>query len=72
MTHEPITCHPEDDGLQVLESMAKHQVSHGPVVANNGSLLGMIAQADIATRIAETEHTPQVMAGILHSVVRDE
>jgi len=72
MTHEPVTCHAEDEVQQVLDIMTEHQVRRVPVVDNNGSLVGIIAQADIATRIAEPEKTAQVVEEISQSPMRSE
>ena len=61
MTRNPITCHPEDDLQQALEAMERRQVRRVPVVANGGTLVGIIAQADIATRGDEPEMTAEVV-----------
>jgi CBS domain-containing protein len=70
MTHEPLTCYAEDDVQRVLEIMAEHQVRRVPVVDNNGRLIGIIAQADIATRLPEPEKTAQVVEEISQSTIR--
>jgi CBS domain-containing protein len=64
MTYEPITCRMDDDVQRVLELMAEHQVRRVPVVDADGCLIGIIAQADIATRIAEPARTAQVVEEI--------
>ena len=72
MTPEPVTCQAEDDIQRVLEIMTEHQVRRVPIVDHNGHLIGIIAQADIATRIAEPEKTAQVVEEISQSPIHSE
>jgi CBS domain-containing protein len=51
MTRHPVTCRPDDDMRRALDLMAQHQVRRIPVVGDDRRLLGIIAQADIATRM---------------------
>jgi CBS domain-containing protein len=44
---DPVTAEPEQDLAEVLEAMARHQVRRVPVV-DDGRLVGILAQADIA------------------------
>src|SRR5262245_21912562 len=67
MTPEPVSCHMEDNAQRALMIMAEHQVRRVPVIDDNGCLVGIIAQADIATRIAEPEKTAQVVEEISRS-----
>jgi CBS domain-containing protein len=48
MTSEPISAAPEDEVEIVREVMIAQQVRRVPVVDENGSLVGIVAQADIA------------------------
>ncbi|HEV8718303.1 MAG TPA: CBS domain-containing protein [Candidatus Binatia bacterium] len=64
MTAEPVTCHAQDNVQQALQLMAEHQVRRVPVIDDDGCLIGIIAQADIATRMAEPEKTAQVVEEI--------
>ncbi len=50
MTANPISCSPEDDIQRALEIMARNQVRRLPVVERR-QVIGIIAQADIATRL---------------------
>jgi len=45
------TVAPDDDVDRVLEAMAHDQVRRIPVVADDGRLIGMISQADLATKV---------------------
>jgi CBS domain-containing protein len=49
-----VTVGPEDDLDAALEAMAKHQVRRLPVV-EDGRLIGVIAQADVAREGNETD-----------------
>lgn len=66
MTQEVITCNEDDDVKQVLNLMQKHQVRRIPVVDRNLQLLGIIAQADVATRLARDKVTGQMVEEISH------
>jgi CBS domain-containing protein len=72
MTLEPVTCHLEDGLQRALDLMAEHQVRRVPVVDDGGSLVGIIAQADIATRVAAPEKTARVVEEISQSPIRSE
>jgi CBS domain-containing protein len=64
MTSKPYVCHPDDDLQKVLDTMQRKQVRRVPVVDDNGRLVGIIAQADIATRSGEPEKTAEVVEEI--------
>jgi CBS domain-containing protein len=64
MTREPITCSPQDDLQKALHAMQSHQVRRIPVLDQNGQLVGIIAQADIATRAGEREKTAETVEEI--------
>jgi CBS domain-containing protein len=44
--------------------MATRQVRRIPIVDRDGTLVGIVAQADIATRLAAPEETGQVVHAI--------
>jgi CBS domain-containing protein len=48
MSESPITSAPEDEVEIVREVMIARQVRRVPVVDNNGTVVGIVAQADIA------------------------
>jgi len=48
MTPSPACCSPEDDVEDVERIMTDRQVRRVPVVGNDGRVVGMIAQADLA------------------------
>ena len=55
MTRNPLICRPEDDLQKALSVMESHQVRRISVVDEVGQLVGIIAQADVATRTQAVE-----------------
>ena len=64
MTGSPATCGEQDDVKQVLTVMASRQVRRVPVVDPGGRLVGIIAQADIATRLQHDQKTGELVEAI--------
>jgi CBS domain-containing protein len=64
MTREPFTCHPDEDLQSALNAMQLYQVRRIPIVDRSGQLVGIIAQADMATRGAEREKTAETIEEI--------
>lgn len=48
MTSNVITCKPDDDIQAVMKTMASEQVRRIPIVNENGALVGVVSQADVA------------------------
>ena len=64
MTHNVVTCRAEDDLQKALDAMAKHQLRRIPIVDNDNKILGIIAQADVATRADQPEKTAEMVMEI--------
>jgi CBS domain-containing protein len=64
MTRKVVTCLADDNLQNALEAMAEHQLRRIPVVDNDHKVLGIIAQADVATRVAQPEKTAEVVKKI--------
>ena len=64
MTHKVVTCRADDDLQKALDAMAEHQLRRIPVVDNNNKILGIIAQADVATRADQPEKTAEMVKEI--------
>jgi CBS domain-containing protein len=64
MTHQVITCHADDDLQKALDSMSENQVRRIPVVDNENKLLGIIAQADVATKTNLPNKTAEMVKEI--------
>ncbi|HSB90817.1 MAG TPA: CBS domain-containing protein [Anaerolineales bacterium] len=67
MTRKVVTCHAEDDVQKALDAMSEHQLRRIPVVDNDNRILGIISQADVATRVNQPEKTAAVVKGISRS-----
>lgn len=64
MTRDVVTCH-EDDAIETaLNAMARHQLRRILVVDRDQNLVGIIAQADVATRMDQPETTGEVVKEI--------
>ena len=64
MTTDPVSCLPQELVETVMELMATRQVRRIPIVDKDGSIVGIVSQADVATRIAKPEETGQVVQAI--------
>lgn len=64
MTRQPSTCRASDDLEKALDTMQSHQVRRIPVISDGSLLIGIIAQADIATRMHQPQRTAQVVERI--------
>jgi CBS domain-containing protein len=64
MTHEPFTCRPGDKLQKALDVMQRHRVRRIPIVDDGDQLVGIIAQADVATRSDRREKTAAVVEEI--------
>ncbi|MDZ4672642.1 MAG: CBS domain-containing protein [Phototrophicales bacterium] len=64
MTPNPLFCHPTDDLDATLEIMASHQIRRIPCVDENGYVVGIIAQADVATRLHNNDKVGEMVSQI--------
>ena len=64
MTRKVVTCFTGDDVQMVLEAMAEHQLRRIPVVDHANKIMGIITQADVATRINQPERTGEMLKEI--------
>jgi len=61
MTHKVITRRSNNDLQKALDSMAKYQLRRIPIVDKDNRILGIIAQADVATRVDHPKKTAAMM-----------
>jgi CBS domain-containing protein len=61
MSENVVTCKENDDVDKALKLMQEYQVRRIPVVDNSDHLLGIIAQADVATRLGSSRTTGRVV-----------
>ncbi len=59
MSKKLITFHPEQSILEVMEAFANHRISGGPVLDDNGFLVGIISEADCMKQISESRYFNQ-------------
>ena len=59
MTSKLITFYPEQSILEVMEAFAKYKISGGPVMDDNGFLVGIISEADCMKQISESRYFNQ-------------
>ena len=64
MSKKLITCRADDDVDVAMQAMAQYQLRRGPVIEGNMVLVGIISQADVATRADEPEKTAEVVKEI--------
>jgi CBS domain-containing protein len=64
MSMQPVACRDTDVYQQALQAMGEHQLRRIPVVDAGGRLAGIIAQADVATRLAQPSTTGAVVEAI--------
>jgi CBS domain-containing protein len=63
-SHEVVTVDPEQPLEEAARLMAQHQVRRLPVTEEDGRLVGMLAQADVATHGGEDARTGQMVEEI--------
>jgi CBS domain-containing protein len=66
MTDDLVTCKENEDVRHALKLMQENQVRRIPVVDGSDRLLGIISQADVATRLGNDRATGQVVEDISH------
>ncbi|HET6822372.1 MAG TPA: CBS domain-containing protein [Anaerolineales bacterium] len=64
MSKKLVTCRADDDVDVAMKSMAQFQLRRIPVVEDNMRLVGIISQADLATRADAPEKTGEVVKEI--------
>ena len=66
MTDDVVTCKENDDLDKAIRLMQDYQIRRIPVVDKNDHLLGIIAQADVATRLDSSRTAGKVVKEISH------
>jgi len=67
MARKVVTCRADEDLQKAMDAMSGHQLRRIPVVDDNTGIVGIIAQADVATRVDQPEKTAAVVRGISQS-----
>jgi CBS domain-containing protein len=64
MTRDPVRCLPDESIDEALDRMSRYQIRRIPVVNDNNEIVGIISQADVATRMADLEKVGEVVQEI--------
>jgi CBS domain-containing protein len=64
MTKDVVTCSVDDDIQDAVDAMADNQLRRIPVVDKDNKIVGIISQADVATRVNEPEETAKMVKEI--------
>jgi len=64
MTHKIVTCRGDDDVQKAVDAMAEHQLRRMPVVDDDFRIVGIISQADVATRVDQPKETAKLVKEI--------
>jgi CBS domain-containing protein len=64
MTNTIIACREDDDMSSAIAAMEEHQICRIPVIDQGGRIVGIISQADVATRVHEPKRTAEMVAEI--------
>ncbi len=59
MSKKLVTFRPDQSILEVMELFAKHHISGGPVLDDNGFLVGIVSEADCMKQISESRYFNQ-------------
>ena len=59
MSRKLVTFSPDQSILEVMESFAKSKISGGPVLDDNGFLVGIVSEADCMKQISESRYFNQ-------------
>ena len=67
MSLKLVTCHADDDVQEALDAMSENQLRRIPVVDDENCIVGIIAQADVATRVNQPDKTAAMVKKISRS-----
>ena len=69
MSKDLVTCRTDDNIQMAVEAMAQNQLRRIPVVDGDQKLAGIISQADVATRINQSDETGEMVREISQPAV---
>jgi CBS domain-containing protein len=70
MTRKVVTCREDDELQRALNLMSEHQLRRIVIVDNVNKVVGIISQADLATRMNQPEKTAEVVKDISQADTR--
>ncbi|MBK9925091.1 MAG: CBS domain-containing protein [Anaerolineales bacterium] len=72
MSQNVVTCRSGADLQKALDAMSEHQLRRIPVVNRDNKILGIISQADVATRYNHSRKTASMIKGISRTSANQE
>jgi CBS domain-containing protein len=70
MTRKVVTCHVDDDLQKALDAMSENQLRRIPIVDDDHKIVGIIAQADVATRVDHPKRTAAMIKEISQTTAK--
>ena len=64
MTRKVVSCRADDDVEKAIDSMSKNQLRRIIVVNEENKILGIISQADVATRVNKSQKTADLVKDV--------
>ncbi len=64
MTRKVVTCRADDELQRAVDAMSEHQLRRIVIVDNANKVLGIISQADVATRVNQPVKTAEMVKEI--------
>ena len=64
MTSTIVVCREREDLSSAIKAMEEHQIRRVPVIDDDGRVVGIISQADVATRLHERQQTAEMLEEI--------
>jgi CBS domain-containing protein len=64
MTYDVVTCRASDDVQVAVDAMSQHQLRRMPVVDDENRIVGIISQADVATRVERSKEVAEMVKDI--------
>jgi CBS domain-containing protein len=69
MTYDVVTCRTGDDVQKAVDAMSQHQLRRMPVIDDDHRIVGIISQADVATRVDRSEEVAEMVKEISQPTV---
>lgn len=69
MTYDVITCRTGDDVQKAVDAMSQHQLRRMPVIDDDHRIVGIISQADVATRVDRSDEVAEMVKEISQPTV---
>ncbi len=67
MTRKVVACRADDNVQKAIDAMSEHQLRRVVIVDNVNKILGIISQADVATRVDEPQKTAKMVKEVSQS-----